>query len=120
MTNSLASCLALAISTASAPLAWTYATENYSRAVAVSSDGRYVIAGGSDGYVYMISASGQETDKQKLKGAVSALSISGSTRDLIAGSTSGHVLHCLITDRLQMLSSLETHPPADHVGSSFR
>jgi len=40
--------LALAASTASAPLAWTYATGNYSWAVAVSPDGRYVIGGSDD------------------------------------------------------------------------
>jgi WD40 repeat protein len=70
-----------------------------------------VIAGGSDGYVYMINATGQAADNQKLGGAVSALSVSDGAHGLIAGSTNGHVLHCLIKDRLQVLGSLEIRQP---------
>ena len=44
--------LALAATSASAPLAWTYKSGNYSWAVAVSADGRYVIAGSDDMYTY--------------------------------------------------------------------
>jgi len=38
----------LAVTASSAPFAWTYRTGNYAWAVAVSDDGRYVIAGSDD------------------------------------------------------------------------
>jgi len=44
--------IALALGSGSAPLVWTYRTGNYSWAVAVSHDGRYVIAGSDDMHVY--------------------------------------------------------------------
>jgi len=90
---------------------WSFQESTSFPRVAMLDDASYVIAGGSDGYVYMINASGQATDKQRLGGAISALSISDNTHGLIAGSTSGRVLHCLIKDRLQTLGSLETQQP---------
>ena len=87
---------------------WTFHESTSFPKLTLLNDGSYVIAGGSDGYVYMINASGQATDNQRLGGAVSALSVSGSARGLIAGSTNGRVLHCLIGDRLRVLGSLET------------
>jgi len=44
--------IALATSSTAAPLAWSYRTGNYSWAVAVSRDGRYVVCGSDDMHAY--------------------------------------------------------------------
>ena len=70
-----------------------------------SKDTGCIIAGGSDGNVYLISAAGQVVDIERLGGSVSAISISHQTGWLIAGSTNGNVSRYLVTGKLERLDS---------------
>lgn len=79
--------------------------------LAMSSDASYIIAGGSDGYVYLLDRSGQLADRQRLGGAVSALSLSTVTGRVVAGSTNGNASLYVIQHGLATLSSLVIQRP---------
>jgi WD40 repeat protein len=79
--------------------------------VAMSDDASYIITGGSDGYVYLLDRSGSLADRQRLGGAVSALSLSRTTGRVVAGSTNGNASLYTIQDRLATISSLATRGP---------
>lgn len=85
--------------------------------VAITSDGGYIVAGGSDGYLYLLNRSGQLVDQQRVGGAVSALSMS-KTQRVVAGSTNGNVSLYLLRDRFDRLSSLATQSPVTSVAVS--
>jgi len=79
--------------------------------VAISNDASYIITGGSDGYVYFLERSGDLADRQRLGGAVSALSLSPATGRVVAGSTNGNASLYAILDGLAMIRSLANRGP---------
>ena len=83
--------------------------------LAVSEDAGYIVAGGSDGSIYMATVAGQVVDMQKLGGSVSAISIADHTRYAIVGSTNGTVSRYLLKDRLEKLDSSAAHSPITSV-----
>ena len=87
--------LLLVLATTSlAPLAWTYAAGNYSWAVAVSSDGRYVIAGSDDMHTYFFSADasdGRPIWSYSGEGYVRHVVISSNGTRAVAGDTAGGI-----------------------------
>jgi WD40 repeat protein len=87
--------LTLAVTTSSAPLVVTYRTGNYSWAVAVSHDGRYVIAGSDDMHVYFFdtqSGEGKPLWSYATHGYVRHVAISGDGSSAAAGSLDGSIL----------------------------
>ena len=78
----------------------------------------YVVAGGSDGNVYMIKSAGQLVDMQRLGGSISAISISDQTRHVIAGSTNGNVSRFLVKESLEKLDSFDAQKPITAVAIS--
>ena len=71
----------------------------------------YIVAGGSDGNVYVINTAGELVDKQRLGGSISALSISDQPRHVIAGSTNGNVTRFLVKESLEQLDSFDAQKP---------
>lgn len=87
--------LTLAVTTNSAPLALTYRTGNYSWAVAVSHDGRYVIAGSDDMQVYFFdtqSAEGKPLWSYATHGYVRHVAVSGDGSRAAASDLDGSIL----------------------------
>lgn len=74
--------------------------------VALSGDSSYIIAGGGDGYVYLVSDSGKLLDRQRLGGAISALSLSSSAGLVAAGSTNGTFSLYSVGEGLETVYSL--------------
>jgi tricorn protease-like protein len=74
-------------------------------------DRKLIVAGGGDGYVYLIDVAGRVMDQQRLGGALSALSFSTPTRHLVAGSTNGNASLLRVEDRLDELASVDTNSP---------
>jgi WD40 repeat protein len=91
--------------------AWVFQSYTSFPQVAISDDAKYIVAGGSDGYVYRLDRSGQLVDRDKLGGSVSALSLSSSSGRLVAGSTNGNVSLYEVGDGLKALSSLRHQRP---------
>lgn len=87
--------------------------ENYTSLprLAISSDASYIVAGGSDGYLYLFKRSGELVDHKRVGGAVSALSMSSTTGRIVAGTTSGNLFLYRIKNGLDLLSSLATGRP---------
>ena len=86
--------LALAVTTGSAPLAWSYKCGNYSWAVAVSSDGRHVIAGSDDMHAYFFSADSAEGKplwSYMASGYVRHVAISSNGTYAAASDTDGNI-----------------------------
>lgn len=79
--------------------------------VVMSNDASYTITGGSDGYVYLLNRSGHLADRERLGGAVSALSLSRTTGRVVAGGTNGNASLYAIQDTLVTISSLATYAP---------
>jgi WD40 repeat protein len=71
--------------------AWVFQNYTSFPQVAIGDDAGYVVAGGSDGYVYLLNRSGQPSSRERLGGSISALSISSATGRLVAASTNGNV-----------------------------
>ncbi len=86
--------------------------------LAVSEDAGYIVAGGSDGNIYMATVAGQVVDMQKLGGSISAISIADHARCVIVGSTNGIVSRYLLKDRLEQLDSSAAHSPITSVAVS--
>jgi WD40 repeat protein len=86
--------------------------------LAVSEDAGYIVAGGSDGNIYVTNSAGQVIDMQKLGGSISAISIADHARCVIVGSTNGIVSRYLLKDRLEKLDSSTAHGPITSVAVS--
>jgi WD40 repeat protein len=86
--------------------------------LAVSEDAEYIVAGGSDGNIYVTNSVGQVIDMQKLAGSISAISIADRARCVIVGSTNGSVSRYLLKDGLQKLDSSAAHGPITSVAVS--
>ena len=86
--------------------------------LAVSEDAGYVVAGGSDGNIYVTNAAGQVVDMQKLGGSISAISMADHARYVIVGSTNGGVSRYLLNDRLEKLDSSIARSPITSVAVS--
>jgi len=83
--------------------------------VVMGNDASYIITGGSDGYVYLLNRSGHLADRQRLGGAVSALSLSRTTGRVVAGGTNGNASLYAIQDGFVAISSLATYGPVTSV-----
>jgi WD40 repeat protein len=90
---------------------WVFDKDTRFPYAALSDNASYVVAGGDDGYVYLVSGSGRLMDRQRLGGAVSALSVSYATGLVVSGSTSGNLSLYSIGNRLGRLDSLDTRRP---------
>jgi WD40 repeat protein len=86
--------------------------------LAVSEDGGYIVAGGSDGNIYVTNSAGQVVDMQKLGGSISAISMADHARYVIVGSTNGSLSRYLLKDRLEKLDSSTDHSPITSVAMS--
>jgi WD40 repeat protein len=87
--------LTLTVTTGSTPLVLTYRTGDYSWAVAVSHDGRYVIAGSDDMHAYFFgtqSAEGKPLWSYATHGYVRHVAVSGDGSSAAAGSLDGSIL----------------------------
>jgi outer membrane protein assembly factor BamB len=68
-------------------LLWIYKTGDYFvNSVAISSDGKYIVAGSSRGYVYFFDKDGNLLWKHKTKGCVNSVSITPSGEYVVVGS----------------------------------
>jgi len=86
--------LTLAVTTGTAPLAWTYRTGNYVWAVAVSSDGRHAIAGSDDMRTYFFDTKSSENQllwSLATSGYVRQVAISKNGEYAAAGDSEGNV-----------------------------
>jgi WD40 repeat protein len=92
---------------------YTWVFQNYTSfpQVAISDDASHIVAGGGDGYVYLLNRSGQLTSRERLGGSISALSLSSEAGLLVAGSTNGNASLYAIGDGLKELSSLISPRP---------
>ena len=86
--------------------------------LAVSEDAGYIVAGGSDGNIYVTNSAGQAVGMQKLGGSISAIAIADHARCVIAGSTNGSVSRYLLKDGLEKLDSSNIHSPITSVAVS--
>ena len=86
--------------------------------VAITDDGSYLVAGGSDGYLYLLTNSGQLVDRSNVGGAVSALSISVGTRRVVAGTMNGNVSLYQIENRLEKRGSFQSREPVTSIAAS--
>ena len=88
---------------------WTFQESISFPQLTVSKEAGYVVAGGSDGNIYVITATGQASDVQRLEGSVSAVATSEEARYVILGSTNGNVSRYLLNERLERLDSFAAH-----------
>lgn len=98
--------------------AWSFQESVSFPQLAVSDSAGYVVAGGSDGSIYMATVAGQVVDMQKVGGSVSAISIADHARCVIVGSTNGSVSRYLLKDGLEKLDSSAAHGPITSVAIS--
>jgi len=94
---------------------WTFQDQTSFPYVALSPNADYVVAGGGDGYVYLLDSSGGLMDRQELGGAVSTLELSATADMVVAGSTNGMVLLYSVNGGLVVTSSLEGRRPVTSV-----
>jgi WD40 repeat protein len=71
----------------------------------------HIVVGANNGSLYLLDGSGQLMDRQRVEGAISALSISDTGDRVLVGSTNGNVTLYLMRDRLDLLESLEASKP---------
>jgi WD40 repeat protein len=98
--------------------AWSFQESISFPQLAVSEEAGYIVAGGSDGSIYMATVAGQVVDMQKLGGSISAISIADHARSVIVGSTNGSVSRYLLKDRLEKLDSLIARSPITSLAMS--
>ena len=98
--------------------AWSFQESMSFPQLAVSDSAGYVVAGASDGNIYMATVAGQVVDMQKLGGSISAISIADHARCVIVGSTNGIVSRYLLKDRFEELDSSAAHGPITSVAIS--
>ena len=91
--------------------AWSFLEKISFPQLKISRTADYVLAGGSDGNVYLIGALGQPVDVQSLGGSISAISLSYQTRCAIVGSTNGNVSRYLVSEKLERLDSFVAERP---------
>lgn len=91
--------------------AWVFQNHTSFPQIAISENASYIVAGASDGYVYLLNRSGQLIDREKLGGSISALSLSGMTSRVVAGSTNGVAFLYAIQDSLSSYGSLVAQRP---------
>jgi WD40 repeat protein len=97
---------------------WSFQESMSFPQLAVSDSAGYVVAGGSDGCIYMTTIAGQVVDMQKLGGSISAISIADHARSVIVGATNGSVSRYLLKDKLEKLDSSAAHGPITSVATS--
>jgi len=90
---------------------WIFRNQTSFPFVSVSQDGSYIVVGGSDGYVYLLNRSGEQAGRQRIGGAVSALSLSSTEHRAVAGSTNGNLSIYEVKGGLVVVKSVATHGP---------
>jgi WD40 repeat protein len=98
--------------------AWSFQESMSFPQLAVSDSAGYVVAGASDGNIYMATVAGQVVDMQKLGGSISAISIADHARCVIVGSTNGSVSRYLLKDKLEKLDSSAARGPITSIAVS--
>ena len=98
---------------------WSFQQDTSFPQIAMAEDGSYIVAGGSDGYTYLINSSGQLLDRQRVGVAISAISMSDIARRVIAGSADGIVSLYAVGARLERIGSLEIRKPVTSVALSW-
>jgi WD40 repeat protein len=86
---------------------WTFGVGTSFPELAMTKGAGHIVTGTNNGSVYFMDGSGQLIDRQTVKGAVSALSISEMKDRVLVGSASGNVTLYSMRDRLEKLESLE-------------
>ena len=86
---------------------WTFGVGTSFSELAMTKEAGHIVAGMNNGSVYYMDGLGQLMDRQTVKGAVSALSISETKDCVLVGSASGNVTLYSMRDRLEKLESLE-------------
>lgn len=86
--------------------------------VAMADDASYVVAGASDGLLYLLGRTGQLVDSKRLGGAISSLSVSDTARRVAAGNTKGVISIYEIQTGLNELKVLETEGPVTSIALS--
>jgi len=91
--------------------AWSFEVHTSFPQLAMSGEARHIVIGDNSGYVYLVSSSGELIDRERVRGAISTLSMSEAKGRVVVGSTSGTVTLYLVRDRLEKLESLEASGP---------
>ena len=91
--------------------AWSFEVHTSFPQLAMSGEARHIVIGDNSGYVYLVSSSGELIDRERVRGAISALSMSETKGRVVVGSTSGNVTLYLVRDRLEKLQSLQASRP---------
>lgn len=86
--------------------------------LSVNDDADYVVAGGSDGSIHMITDEGQLAGTQRVGGSLSAISISNHLLQVIAGSTNGNVSRFDLNEGFEKLDSFDAKMPVTSVAIS--
>jgi WD40 repeat protein len=90
---------------------WIFRSNTSLPRLAITSDASYIVAGGSNGYLYLFNRSGELVGHERIGGGVSALSIFTTTGRIVAGSTDGSLSMYQIQNGLDLVSSLTTRRP---------
>jgi len=91
--------------------AWSFGDYESFPKVVITGDNGDVVAGASNGTLYLIDRAGNVVDRQYLGGAISALSMSTATHRVVAGSTNGNVCYFVIGGGFEKLATLQTKQP---------
>jgi len=86
--------------------------------LSVNDNADYIVAGGSDGNIHIITAEGQLVGTQRVGGSISAISISDQLDHVIAGSTNGNVSRFDLNEGLKKLDSFAARTPVTSVAIS--
>jgi outer membrane protein assembly factor BamB len=90
---------------------WSFEVGTSFPKLAMVGEASHIVVGANNGSVYLVDGSGQLMDRRRVKGAVSALSISDTENRVLIASTGGNVTLYLMRDRLEELESLEAQKP---------
>ncbi len=95
--------------------AWSFENTTSFPKLVMTEDAGCIIAGGGNGYVYLLDSLGQLLGNESIGGAVSALAISLKTHRVVVGSTNGVVSLYSLGGRLEKLAMLDTRRPVTSV-----
>lgn len=90
---------------------WSFEVGTSFPKLAMVREASHIVVGANNGSVYLVDGSGQLMDRRRVRGAVSALSISDTDDRVLIASTGGNVTLYLMHDRLEELESSEAQKP---------
>ncbi len=97
---------------------WSYENHTTFPFITIEGGSGRIVAGGTDGEVYLITPSGEFAGRQHIGGAVTALSVSRTGQLVVAGSTNGRVSLYDLGSDLNEIGSLVTGSPVTAVAVS--